>query len=234
MTTTNERGYICSQNVAAIAAFGCHVPCGNGPVSEQGNSWEQGNGHNFLEMLFHGHPVGPMPYLFALIVPFTRTSSMPSLRSQELYDDMRRQMQQGPEEYEARMQLLHPMLLSWLGAEVGEEVWHRVHVSHMGCGRSRGGGGGGSRGAGGGMGGASVRLEEDDAYVVTQSDITEVVLGERRVCQLQEQQQALLKEILPLEVITRASGEGRQHAHPPATSKAPLSKPPLAHKCAGH
>ena len=69
MTTTNERGYICSQNVAAIAAFGCHVPCGNGPVSEQGNSWEQGNGHNFLEMLFHGHPVGPMPYLFALVVP---------------------------------------------------------------------------------------------------------------------------------------------------------------------
>ena len=50
------------------------------------------------------------------------------------------------------------------------------------------------------MGGASARFEEDDAYVITQSDITEVVLGERRVCQLQEQQQALLKEILPLEV----------------------------------
>ena len=127
---------------------------------------------------------------------------MPSLCSQELYDNMCRQMQQGPKEYEARMQLLHPMLLSWLGAGVGEEVWHRVHVSHMGGSRrgGGGGGGGGGRGAGGGMGGASARFEEDDAYVITQSVITEVVLGERRVCQLQEQQQALLKEILPLEV----------------------------------
>ena len=54
MTTTDERGYICSQNVAAMAAFGCHVPC----ATTRADGTDQG--HNFLEMLFHGHPVRPV------------------------------------------------------------------------------------------------------------------------------------------------------------------------------
>ena len=138
---------------------------------------------------------------------FTRPS--PLMPHQALYDDMRRQLRVS-EEFAARMQLLHPTLLSWLGAEAGEEVWHRVHVSHMGgCGCGPGCGdcgdcgdhhGSGGSGRGGEEGHHVIRGRDHDAYVVTQSDITEVVLGERRVCQLQEQQQALLKEILPMEV----------------------------------
>ena len=54
MTTTDQQGYICSQNVAAMAAFGCHVPS----ATTRADGTDQG--HNFLEMLFHGHPVRPI------------------------------------------------------------------------------------------------------------------------------------------------------------------------------
>ena len=150
---------------------------------------------------------------------------------------MRRQLRVS-EEFAARMQLLHPMLLSWLGAEAGEEVWHRVHVSHMGgcgCGPGCGdcgdcGGGDHHHGSGGGGRGGEeghhvIRGRDHDAYVVTQSDITEVVLGERRVCQLQEQQQALLKEILPMEVGSACMCTGHRPSSPACSESLPTKSP---------
>ena len=75
---------------------------------------------------------------------------------------MRKELQH-IDQFEARLQLLSPKLLKWLGVDGAEEVWHSVHIVRMG------GGGGG--------------------FVVTQQDMTAVVIGERRVLQMQEQHQ---------------------------------------------
>ena len=71
-------------------------------------------------------------------------------------------------QFEARLHLLCPNLLKWLGVNETDEVWHSVHVVRMdGAAGSSGGGG----------------------FIVTQQDVTAVVVGERRVSQMQEQHQ---------------------------------------------
>lgn len=90
---------------------------------------------------------------------------------------MHRQLQVASS-FQVCIQLLSPLLREWLNLEDGDEVWHQLYITRV-------------AGAG----------PSDPAYVIVQPDITDMVVTERKVAQLQQQHQGLLKEILPPEVM---------------------------------
>ncbi|KAF5833788.1 hypothetical protein DUNSADRAFT_9773 [Dunaliella salina] len=77
-----------------------------------------------------------------------------------------------------RTEIRSPLLRAWMGAGENEEVWHRVHI---------------------------IRIEDpitlQPQFCLSQMDVTNIVQAERHVQQLQQQQSALLKEILPQQVV---------------------------------
>ncbi|PNH11171.1 Soluble guanylate cyclase 88E [Tetrabaena socialis] len=71
-----------------------------------------------------------------------------------------------------------PILRTWLELEEGEVRWHDVQVSRL-----------------------RDPLHLTNCFMVTEQDVTATVLAQERVARLQRQQHALLKEILPQQVI---------------------------------